>query len=96
MDLLYSIVAQLQKRREKLGANISPEPEVKHTNKSADRILRAYACDLDPRVKESATLCVFCVYDLFQKDSLSKPFQALASPGECLHELESWHPGLLC
>ncbi|CAE7210340.1 RPL26L1 [Symbiodinium sp. CCMP2592] len=31
---------------------------VKHTNKSADRILRAYAC-------------------------------------ECLHELESWHPGLL-
>eukprot|EP00438_Fugacium_kawagutii_P011646 Skav217234 [mRNA] locus=scaffold110:125763:137391:+ [translate_table: standard] len=32
--------------------------EVKHTNKSADRILRAYAC-------------------------------------ECLHELESWHPGLL-
>lgn len=53
VDLLYSIAAHLRPVKHATG-------EVKHTNKSADRILRAYACAAptshrpSPRVAEAS------------------------------------------
>ena len=93
VDLLYSIVAQLQKRPNFLGAKISPEPGLRwstRTNFQTESYVPMHATWIH--------LYAFFVHDLFQKVSL-KAFSSslvLASPGECLHELESWHPGLLC